>query len=198
MPFDDWWRVLVEHRYPGLEGAFIHPVADPAVIAGNATVGLEIFEDLPEVDAVVVPFGGGALSCGIAAALRALAPDARVYGAEVSTAAPLAASLAADAPREIDYTPSFVDGIGGKSVLDEMWPLVRELIAGSLIVELAEVAEAVRHLAIRNRVIAEGAGAASVAAALSGRAGGGPVVCVISGGNIDAAKLARILEGQDP
>jgi len=206
--FDDWWRVIVTHECPGMEGYFIHPVCDPAVIAGNGTIGLEILEDLPDVDTVIVPYGGGGLSAGIASALRSEQPDARVFACEVETAAPFAASLAAGEPREVEYVPSFVDGIGGKSVLPEMWPLVSKLLAGSLVVSLAEVAAAIRLLAERCRVIAEGAGAASVAAALSarswsaqgalGQAGGSKVVCVVSGGNIDAAKLATILAGELP
>jgi threonine dehydratase len=198
VPFAEWWQVLVTHEFQGLDGLFVHPVSDPAVIAGNGTIGLEILDDLPDVDAIVVPFGGGGLSSGIASAVRALRPDVRVFAAEVATAAPLAASLAAGAPREVDYRASFVDGIGGKSVLPDMWELVRSLLAGSLVVELAEVAAAVRLLAERNRIVAEGAGAASVAAALTGRAGNGKVVCVVSGGNIDATKLATILSGGLP
>ena len=198
VPFETWWRVLAEREYPGMEGMFVHPVSDPAVIAGNATIGLEILEDLPDVDTVIVPYGGGGLSCGIACTFRALKPGTKVYACEVETAAPLSAAFAAGTPRTIDYTPSFVDGIGGKSVLKEMWPLARQLLAGSLVVSLAEVAAALRLLAERNRVIAEGAGAAPVAAALAGKTAGGKVVCVVSGGNIDLEVLARILEGQVP
>jgi threonine dehydratase len=198
VPYERWWQVLVEHRYPGLEGVFVHPVSDAAVIAGNGTIGLEIHEDLPDVDAVVVPYGGGGLSCGIASALRALRPNTPVFAAEVETAAPLAASLAAGEPRSIEHRPSFVDGIGGRSVLAEMWPLASTLLAGSIVVGLAEVAAAVRLLATRARIVAEGAGGAALAAALTGKAGKGRVVCVVSGGNIDAGKLARILEGGIP
>jgi threonine dehydratase len=146
----------------------------------------------------VVPYGGGGLSCGIASALRAVKPQIRVWAAEVETAAPLSASLAAGKPVTISHTPSFVDGIGGRSQLPEMWPLAKSLLAGSLVVGLQEVAEAVRLLAARHRVIAEGAGASSVAAARAGKAGDGKVVCVVSGGNIDAGTLARILDGQVP
>jgi len=198
VPYERWWQVLVEHRYPGLEGVFIHPVSDAAVIAGNGTIGLEIHEDLPNVDAVVVPYGGGGLSCGIASALRALRPEARVFAAEVETAAPLAASLAAGEPRAIEHRASFVDGIGGRSVLAEMWPLASALLSGSIVVALAEIAAAIRLLATRARTVAEGAGAAALAAALTGKAGHGRVVCVVSGGNIDATKLAKILEGGLP
>jgi threonine dehydratase len=198
VPFERWWQVLVEHAFPGMDGLFIHPVSDRAVIAGNGTIGLEILEDLPDVDAIVVPYGGGGLSTGIASAVKALRPKTRVLAAEVETAAPLAAALRAGAPQEISYTPSFVDGIGGRGLLAEMWPLVSKLLDGALVESLAEVAAAVRTLATRNRVIAEGAGATPVAAALSGRAGGGKVVCVVSGGNIDAAKLSKILNGEVP
>jgi threonine dehydratase len=154
---------------------------------------------LPDVETVLVPFGGGGLSCGIAAALRSVAPRARVIAWEVITAAPLAAALAAGRASRADYRPSFVDGIGGKSVLEEMWPLASALLAGSIAVSLEEIAAAIRFLASRARLIAEGAGAAPVAAAKRGAVGnGGPVVCVVSGGNIDPAKLATILEGGIP
>jgi threonine dehydratase len=209
VPFKRWWRVMVERRYEQLEGHFVHPVSDPAVIAGNATIGLEILEDLPTVANVLVPYGGGGLSCGIASALRASSAAARVFACEVETAAPLAASLAAGAPAAIEHRPSFVDGIGGRAVLEEMWPLASSLLAGSCVVSLEEIAQAIRALATRARVVAEGAGAASLGAALAGRpavaAGGeslalapGPTVCVVSGGNLDPAKLAAILEGRMP
>lgn len=195
VPFDRWWQTLIDRSYPGMAGHFIHPFDDPAVMAGNGTIGLELLEDLPDVDAVVIPYGGGGLSVGIASAIRALKPDTRIYAAEVSTGAPLAASLAAGEPQEVAYTPSFVDGIGGKGVFDSMWPLVRVLLDGALVSEPDEIAAAVRLLVERNRMVAEGAGAASVAAALAGRAGGGKVVCIVSGGNIDVARLATILSG---
>ncbi|HEX9944741.1 MAG TPA: pyridoxal-phosphate dependent enzyme, partial [Thermoanaerobaculia bacterium] len=198
VPFDRWWQVIVEHSFPGLGGLFIHSVADRAVMAGNGTVALEILEDLPDVDTVLVPFGGGGLSCGIAAALAVLRPEARVFGCEVATAAPLAASLAAGSPQTVEYRPSFVDGIGGKGLLPEMWPLASSLLAGARVVSLEEVAAAVRLLAERHRVIAEGAGATPVAAALAGVPGARRVVCVVSGGNLDAAKLCAILEGRVP
>jgi len=193
VPVDRWWQVLAEHGYPGLEGLFLHPVANPAVVAGNGTIGLEIVEELPDVDTVLVPWGGGGLSCGIAAAVRALRPAARVFACEVSTAAPLSASLAAGRPVSVDYVPSFVDGIGARGLLPEMWPMAQELLAGSLVVSLDETAAALRRLASRARVVAEGAGAVPVAAALARGDLGRRVVCVVSGGNIDADKLAAIL-----
>ncbi len=199
VPFAEWWGVLRDHGRPAEEGFFVHPVSDPAVIAGNGTIGLEIVEDLPDVRAVVVPFGGGGLSCGIATAVRAIRPEARVFAAEVETAAPLAASLAAGEPVEVAHTRSFVDGIGGAGLLPGMWPLARALLAGSRVVSLEDVRGAIRLLAERVHVVAEGAGGAAVAAALRGLPGvdDGPVVAVVSGGNIDARVLAAILEGRE-
>ena len=196
--FDRWWQTVVERSYPGMRGVFVHPVSDPAVIAGNGTIGLELLEDLPDVEAVLVPYGGGGLSCGIASVLRALKPGVRIYACEVETAAPLSASLHAGAPVGVEPAPSFVDGIGGKTVLAEMWPLAKRLLDGSLVVPPAAVAAAVRLLMERNRVIAEGAGATPVAAALAGLGGTGRVACIVSGGNIDASKLTRILQGEVP
>lgn len=196
--FDRWWQVVQTRSFEGMTGRFVHPVSDPEVIAGNGTIGLEILEDLPDVDAVVVPYGGGGLLSGIASVLAERRPGARVLAAEVETAAPLATSLAAGERRDVEYVPSFVDGIGSKGILAEMWGLVRSLASGSIVVTLEEIADAVRLLAERNRVVAEGAGAASVAAARSGRAGEGRIVCIVSGGNIDLAKLAAILRGELP
>ena len=198
VPFDVWWNVIITHSYEGMQGLFIHPVSDRAVMAGNGTIGLEILDDLADVDAVVIPYGGGGLSCGIASALRAKKPSVKIYAAEVETAAPLAPSLAAGHPVPTEYTRTFIDGIGGKSVLEEMWPMARALLDGSIVLSVAEIAAAVKSLAERNRVIAEGAGAAALAAAMTGKAGSGKVVCIVSGGNIDAAKLATILSGGVP
>ena len=196
VPFEVWWEIIVSGEYDKLPGPLIHPVSDRDVIAGNGSIGPEILEDLPDVDAVVIPYGGGGLSGGIASAMRALKPETRLYAVEVETAAPLSASLRAGRPVAIDYQPSFVDGIGGVSVLREMWPLARDLLDDALVVSLDEVKGAIRLLAERQRVIAEGAGAAPVAAALAGRAGSGKVVCVVSGGNIDRAVLAGILANE--
>lgn len=198
VPFDAWWNVIITHRYEGMEGLFIHPVSDHAVMAGNGTIGLEILDDLPDADAIVIPYGGGGLSCGIASAIRAKTPGVKIYAAEVETAAPLAPALAAGHPVPTSYTPTFIDGIGGKSVLDEMWPLASALLDGSIVVSVAEIAAAVKTLAERNRVIAEGAGAAALAAAMTGKAGTGKVICIVSGGNIDGAKLSAILAGAMP
>ena len=196
VPFDEWWQVLLTRKFEGCKGLFVHPVSDPAVIAGNGTIGLEILEDLPDVDAVLIPYGGGGLSSGIASAIRALKPTTKIFACEVDTASPLSVSLEAGEPRTVNYTASFVDGIGGKSILAEMWPMVRDLLDGSLVMPLASVASAIRLLAERNHVVAEGAGATPVAAALSGKAGSGKIVCVVSGGNIDPAVFARILNNE--
>ncbi len=168
------------------------------MMAGNGTIGLEILEDLPDADAVVIPFGGGGLSAGIATAIKAKRPRTRVYAVEPETAAPLAASFAKGVPAEVRRVPSFVDGIGASGVLPEMWKVVRPLLEGSLVVSLQDVAAAIRLLVERNRVVAEGAGGASVAAARAGKAGNGRVVCVVSGGNIDTAVLGKILRGEAP
>jgi threonine dehydratase len=198
VPHPVWWQAIVDHRFEGVDGLFVHPVEDDAVMAGNGTIGLELLEDLPHLDAVVIPYGGGGLAAGIASALKALRPQARLFTVEPETAAPFAASLAAGEPREVEYRPSFVDGAGARLVLEPMWPRVRELVDEALVVTLDETAAAVRLLAERARVVAEGAGALALAAALAGRAGTGRVVCVVSGGNIDAAKLAAILQGSTP
>ncbi|XP_046369984.1 L-threonine ammonia-lyase-like [Haliotis rufescens] len=196
--YDRWWQVIMEHHYEDASGTFIHPVCDRAVIAGNGTIGLEILEDLQEVDSIIVPYGGGGLSSGIALTVKAIRPQTKVYAVEVDTAAPLSAALAAGKPVPCSYTPTFVDGMGSKSVLDEMWPLVSKVLDGSIVVSLEDIANAVRLLAERNHVIAEGAGAAAVAAALTGRAGEGNIVCIISGGNIDIDVLINILQGKTP
>ena len=198
VPFAEFEETFVTRQRAGMKGLLVHPFSDPAVMAGNGTIGLEILEDLPDVDAIVVAYAGGGLACGIASAVRALRPEVRIYAAEVETGAPLAASFAAGRQVTVDYRPSFVDGISESRVVDEMWPLARSLLNGSLVVSLDEAAAAVRLIAERNRTIAEGAGAVSVAAALAGKAGGGKIVCIVSGGNVDPQKLATILTGRTP
>ena len=196
VPFADWWRAFEERAFPGEGGVFIHAFDDPMVMAGNGTIGLEILEDFPDVDAIVVPWGGGGLTCGIATAIRALKPDCKIFAAEVATAAPLSASWADGTPQTVDYQPSFVDGIGARTVFPQMLQHAQELIDGVLVAELDEVAQTLRLIAERNRVIAEGAGATPVAAALAGKAGAGKIVCIVSGGNIDSGPLARIIAGE--
>jgi threonine dehydratase len=193
VPFADWWRTFETRTYPGVDATFIHAFDDLDVMAGNGTIALELLEDLPGLDAVVIPWGGGGLSCGIAAVLRRLAPRVKIYAAEIETAAPLAASLAAGEPRTVEYQPSFVDGIGSKVVFRNMFERAKELLDGSLVMTLKEAAQAMKLVAERNRVIAEGASACAVAAAISGRAGSGKVVAIVSGGNIDLEKFAQVV-----
>ncbi len=197
LPYDEWWNVIVTSRVEGVEGLFVHPVQDEGVMAGNGTIGLEILDDLPDPDAVVIPYGGGGLTVGIASAIRALRPQTKIFTAEPETGAALAAALRAGGPTEVDYEPSFVDGSGSRRVLDPMWPRVSPLIEDAFAIPIAETAAAVRVLAERAHVIAEGAGALATAAALAGRAGTGKVVCIVSGGNINPRKLAEILTGAD-
>ncbi len=193
-PFAEWWRTFETRTYPGVDATFIHAFDDLDVMAGNGTIALELLEDLPDLEAVVIPWGGGGLACGIAAVLRQLAPGVKVYAAEVETAAPLAPSLAAGEPRPVvDYRPSFVDGIGAKVVFANMFERARALLDGSLVVTLEEAAAAMKLVAERNRVIVEGAAACAVAAALSGRAGSGKVVAIVSGGNIDLEKFSKLV-----
>jgi threonine dehydratase len=195
LPYDDWWNVIVTSHLAGHDGLFVHPVQDPAVMAGNGTIGLEILEDLPDPDAVVIPYGGGGLTTGIASAIKALRPATRIITAEPETGAALAAALDAGHPVDVDYQASFVDGAGSRRVLDSMWPLVSPLVDSALAISVADAAAAVRTLAERVRIIAEGAGALAPAAALSGRAGTGKIVCVVSGCNINLSKLTEILQG---
>ena len=197
-PFDVWWNAIEGSRIEGEDGLFIHPVESEPVMAGNGTIGLEILEDLPGPDVVLIPFGGGGLTVGIASAIKAERPEVKIYAVEQDTAAPLNATLEAGTPQKIEYRQSFVDGAGAKALLPKMWTLVEPLVDGAHRVSLDEVASAIRVLAERVRVIAEGAGALAPAAALSGRAGEGKIVCVVSGGNIDFPVLARILAGETP
>jgi len=191
--YDDAWKTVESHASDRMRGHFVHPFDDDRFIAGNGTAGLEILEDLPGVDAIVAPLGGGGLLSGIAAAVRELKPDTRVYAAEPETAAPLSVSLAAGRPMYFDnWKASFVDGAGGKSVLASMWPLLSQL-SGSIVVTLDEVARAMKLAAERTRIIAEGAAGCAIAAALSGRAGAGKVVAVVSGGNIDLSTFAALV-----
>lgn len=193
-PFEACWVAMEQRHFPGIEGTFVHPFDDHDFIAGNASIGLEILEDLPNVKAVVAAIGGGGLVAGIGSAIRQLAPHVRVLGAEPETAAPGAASFAAGAPKVFaEWQASFVDGAGGKSIFPRMWERMQGIVDGSIVVTLDEVRRAMRLVAEKSRVIAEGAGALAVAAALSGKAGDGPIVAVISGGNVDLKKFAEIV-----
>jgi threonine dehydratase len=193
VPFDRWWQTFTDRSFPGIDAVFIHSFDDDRVRAGNGTIGIEILEDQPDIDTVLIPWGGGGLATGIATALRALKPSLRIYAVEAETGAPLTAALKAGSPQTVDYQPSWVDGIGSKSVFANMLVMAQELLDGSFTASLDEIASAVRLMAERNRVIAEGAGATALAVAMSGKAGSGRIACVVSGGNIDAAKLTKIL-----
>ena len=190
-----WWQAMVDRRYEGVNGLFVHPVEDELVMAGNGTIGLELIEDLDAFDTVITPWGGGGLTTGIASAVKALRPGVRIVTAEPETAAPLAAAMRTGAPTEIEFRPSFVDGAGGRALLPTMWERARELVDEAVAVPLDEVAEAMRLLAGRAHVVAEGAGALALAAA---RHRDDRCVCVVSGGNIDAAVLAKVLAGETP
>jgi threonine dehydratase len=198
VPYEEWWQTLVTGRYEGVDGLFVHPVDDERVMAGNGTIGLEIIEDLPDVDTVVVPYGGGGLTTGIGSAVKQLRPETRLIVVEPETGAPVNATLAAGEPTPVEYKPSFVDGSGSRELIPRVWTHVEGLIDGAWAAPLADVAAAVRLLAERARVVAEGAGALAVAAALAGQAGDGRVVAVVSGGNIDFAVLSEILAGRTP
>ena len=198
VPFETWWETMETASYPGLDGLFVHPVLDERVMAGNGVIGLELAEQLDAIDAVLVAWGGGGLTTGIASALAAVSPSTRVVACEPETGAPLAASVAAGKPVSVDYRPSFVDGAGSKALLPAMWERARQLVAAAVAVPLDDAASAVRLLASRAHVVAEGAGALPLAAALAGHGGEGRVVCIVSGGNIDPDRLAAILSGETP
>jgi threonine dehydratase len=198
VPFDDWWTTLTTRRFPGESGVFLHPVAENPVLAGNATIAVEILEQQPEVDTIIVPFGGGGLVSGIASVMRRQKPSVRMIVVESEAAQPASAAFAAGHPVRVPHRQSFVDGMGSSCVLEEMWPLLRELVDGTVCVSFAQITQAIRLLAARHHVIAEAAGAAAVAAACAGLAGEGNIVCIVSGGNIDPARLAGILNGENP
>jgi threonine dehydratase len=193
VPYDAWWRAFEERCYPGVEGTFIHAFDDLNVMAGNGTIGLEILEDLPDVDTILIPWGGGGLACGIASAIRELKPTTQIFAVEVATAAPLIASWKAGSPQVIEAHRSFVDGIGGKSVFPQMFERAMRLLDGSLVAQVEEVAAALRLMAERSRIIAEGAGACALAVVEQvSRLLNRKIVCIVSGGNIDLTKLGEI------
>jgi threonine dehydratase len=197
VPFAVAWRAMEERSYPGVEGVFVHPFDDHNFIAGHGTMGLEILEDAPDTAAVIASIGGGGLITGIGSAVKALRPDIRIWGAEPETAAPAARSFAAGSPQQFpEWQPSFVDGAGGKSVFPRMWERMKALADGSIVVTLEQTKQAMRLMAEKARVISEGAGALPLAAALTGKAGPGPIVAIVSGGNIDLSKFCEILAAE--
>ncbi len=194
--YDRAWQALDERSYPGVEGTFVHPFDDHDFIAGHGSMGLEILEDAPDVRAVIGAIGGGGLVVGVAAALKAVKPEVKIWGAEPETAAPAARSFEAGSAQPFpEWTRSFVDGAGGQSMMPRMWQRMQGIVDGSIVVTLDQTRAAMRLMADKARVIAEGAGALALAAALTGKAGDGPIVCVVSGGNIDLKTFAEILEG---
>jgi threonine dehydratase len=197
VPYERWWQAISESSFSEADGVFIHPVQDERVMAGNGTIGLEILDDLPDPHRVLVPFGGGGLSVGIASAVKAVRPATSVYAVEPETGAPLTAAFESGEPHPVEYQVSFVDGSGAPALLPAMWSHARGLLDGAFSVSLDGAAGAIRLLAGRARVVAEGAGALALAAALAHRWDEN-VVCVVSGGNIDASKLTQILAGTTP
>jgi threonine dehydratase len=194
VPFAVAWKAMEEHHFPGVEGTFIHPFDNHNFMAGHGTMGLEILEDAPDVEVVIAGIGGGGLVTGVASALKALKPGIRVFGAEPETAAPAARSFhSGSAQRFEEWQASFVDGAGGRSIMPRMWQRMQPLVDGSIVVTLDQVRKAMRLMAEKSRVIAEGAGALGLAAALTGKAGAGPIVAIVSGGNIDLDKYCEIL-----
>jgi threonine dehydratase len=193
VPFDQWWRTFEDRSFPGVDATFIHAFDDPNVMAGNGTIGLELLEDLPDLDAIVVPWGGGGLACGIAGVVKALKPSVRIYAAEAGTGAPLEASLKVGKPVVVDYRQSFVDGIASKTVFPGMLKLAQKLLDGSIVMTLEEIQHVIKFVAERSRLIVEGAAGAAVAAALSRKAGKGKIVAIVSGGNIDMKKFCEIV-----
>ncbi len=199
VPYEVAWKTLEERAYPGVEGTFVHPFDDHDFIAGHGTMGLEILEDAPDTTAVIAAVGGGGLIVGVGSALKALKPEIKLWSVEPETAAPFAQSLAAGSPQKFtDWKASFVDGAGGQSVFPRMWERMKPLVDGCIVVSLEETKKALRMLAEKTRVIAEGAGALSLAAALTGKAGRGPIVAIVSGGNIDLQKFCEIVESTRP
>jgi threonine dehydratase len=198
LPVPEWEHIFRVRGRAGAPGVFIHPYSHPDMMAGNGVIGLELLEDLPEIDAVIAPWGGGGLICGIASVIKALQPRTKVYASEIDTGAPLAPSLAAGHPVEVPFAPCFTDGIGGSFVNREMFALARELLDGSIVVSSEQTAAAARLIMERTRVIPEGAAATALAAALSGQAGEGRIVCIVSGGNVDAKTLIALLQGDTP
>ena len=198
VPYAAAWKALEERTYPGVEGTFVHPFDDHNFIAGHGTMGLEILEDAPDTAAVIAGIGGGGLITGVGSAIKALKPDVRIWGAEPESAAPLALSLAAGSPQAFkDWKASFVDGAGGQSVFPRMWQRMKPLVDGSIVVSLEEIRQAMRLMAEKARVIVEGAGALPLAAALTGKAGQGPIVAIVSGGNIDLNKFAELISSAE-
>ena len=194
VPYERAWQALDDRSYPGIDGTFVHPFDDDDFIAGHGTMGLEILEDAPDTKVVIGAIGGGGLITGVGSALKALNPSIKLIGAEPETAAPLTLSLEKNSPQKFpDWKPTFVDGAGGQSVFPRMWERMKPLVDGTIVVTLEQVKGAMRMMAEKSRVIAEGAGALPLAAAMTGKAGQGPIVAIVSGGNIDLKKFSELI-----
>lgn len=195
VPFEVAWKALDEHSFAGVDGTLVHPFDDHNFIAGHATMGLEILEDAPDTATIIGSIGGGGLITGLGSAIKALRPEIRILGAEPETAAPAALSFEKGSPQAFkDWQPSFVDGAGGQSVFPRMWERMKPVMDGSIVVSLEDTRRAMRLMAEKARVISEGAGALPLAAALTGRAGPGPIVCIVSGGNLDLKKFSELID----
>jgi threonine dehydratase len=195
VPYHVAWKALDDRSFPGVEGTFVHPFDDHNFIAGHGTMGLEILEDAPDTKTVIASIGGGGLITGVGSALKALRPEIKIWGVEPETAAPMSLSLAAGSPQEFkEWKSSFVDGAGGQSVFPRMWERMKPVVDGSLVVSLEETRRAMRLMAEKARIISEGAGAMPLAAALTGKAGKGPIVCIVSGGNLDLKKFCELID----
>jgi threonine dehydratase len=194
VPYDVAWKALEDRAYPGADGTFIHPFDDDNFIAGHGAMGLEILEDAPETTALIASIGGGGLICGVASAIKALRPDIKIFGAEPETAAPAALSFKMGSPQVFtEWKASFVDGAGGQSMFPRMWERIKSLVDDYIVVSLEETKRAMRIMAEKTRIISEGAGALPLAAALTGRAGKGPIIAIVSGGNIDLKKFCELV-----
>jgi threonine dehydratase len=198
VPFGEYQSIQCRRNICFETGKFVHPFADPAVMAGNGVIGLEILEQLPEVNTVVIPYGGGGLSCGVASAVKALKPSVKVIASEVDIASPFSQSFLNGEPVEVSYQHSFVNGIGAPFVFPEMWEMAFSLLDGSISVSLEQISRAIRLIALQNHIIAEGAGGVAAAAALTGQAGYGKIVCIVSGGNIEMDNFVKIMKGETP
>ena len=195
VPYHVAWKALDDRSFPGVEGTFVHPFDDHNFIAGHGTMGLEILEDAPDTKAVIASIGGGGLITGVGSLLKALRPEIKIWGVEPETAAPMSLSFAAGSPQEFkEWKSSFVDGAGGQSVFPRMWERMKPVVDGSLVVSLEETRKAMRLMAEKARIISEGAGAMPLAAALTGKAGKGPIVCIVSGGNVDLKKFCELID----
>jgi threonine dehydratase len=196
VPFDDLLDYMFEERWRSEPYSYLNPWGQPELIAGHGTASLEIVADLPDVDTVFVPIGGGGLVAGVGSALKALRATIRVVGVQAAANPALPAALAAGRSVWIDWKDTICEGASVPIIVDEMFPLLSTVVDEVVLVTEQEVKDAIRSLAVRNKLVAEGAGAAALAAASKTPAADrGRSVCIVSGGSIDAALLAEIVAG---